>query len=178
MKALKILLDERKQQLDIFEQNKELGNPNESNYIVLLNEAIKELEEYESDMDSYLDYTTGSRCTKSFNSCLGSIKIAYGKELEKIIKEDRQDRLAELEALLPKNKFFRLKTLEKINKEMIDLRKENQDLKSRSCVTCKYGHTYQFDEDIECIKLGADTQGSYFEKDFYCKNWELKNERD
>ena len=48
MKALKILLDERKQQLDIFEQNKELGNPNESNYIVLLNEAIKELEELEN----------------------------------------------------------------------------------------------------------------------------------
>ena len=31
-----------------------------------LEEAIKELEEYESDMDSYLDYTTGSRCTKKF----------------------------------------------------------------------------------------------------------------
>lgn len=48
MKALKILLDERKQQLDIFEQNKELGNPNENNYIVILNEAIKELEELET----------------------------------------------------------------------------------------------------------------------------------
>lgn len=124
-----------------------------------IDEAIKELEEYVSDMDSYLDYTTGSRCTKSFNSCLGSIKIAYGKELEKLVTENSEDRLAELE-------------------EMIDLRKENQDLKSRSCVTCKYGHTYQFDEDIECMKLGADTQGLYFEKDFYCKNWELKNERD
>ena len=62
-----------------------------------LDEAIKELEEYESDMDSYLDYTTGSRCTKSFNSCLGSIKNAYGKELEKIVKENSEDRLAELE---------------------------------------------------------------------------------
>ena len=58
-------------------------------------EAIKELEEYESDMDSYLDYTTGSRCTKSFNSCLGSIKIAYGKELEKIIKENIEHKLSE-----------------------------------------------------------------------------------
>ena len=71
-----------------------------------------------------------------------------------------------------------VKTLIKMDEEMIDLRKENQDLKSRSCVTCKYGYTYQFDEDIECMKLGADTQGLYFEKDFYCKNWELKNERD
>ena len=62
-----------------------------------VDEAIKELEEYESDMDSYLDYTTGSRCTKSFNSCLGSIKIAYGKELEKLVKENSEDRLAELE---------------------------------------------------------------------------------
>ena len=60
-----------------------------------LEEAIKELEEYESDMDSYLDYTTGSRCTKSFNSSLGSIKIAYGKELEKIIKENIEHELSE-----------------------------------------------------------------------------------
>ena len=51
-----------------------------------------------------------------------------------------------------------------MNEEMIDLRKENQDLKSRSCVTCKYGHTYQFDKDIGCIKLGADTQGLYKER--------------
>ena len=94
-----------------------------------IDEAIKELEEYESDMDSYLDYTTGSRCTKSFNSCLGSIKIAYGKELEKIVKEDSQDRLVELEALEIENKSL-VKTLEKYNEEMIDLRKENQDLKN------------------------------------------------
>ena len=60
-----------------------------------VDEAIKELEEYESDMDSYLDYTTGSRCTKSFNSYLGSIKIAYGKELEKIIKENIEHELSE-----------------------------------------------------------------------------------
>ena len=94
-----------------------------------IDEAIKELEEYESDMDSYLDYTTGSRCTKSFNSCLGSIKIAYGKELEKIVKEDSQDRLVEPEALEIENKSL-VKTLEKMNEEMIDLRKENQDLKN------------------------------------------------
>ena len=94
-----------------------------------VNEAIKELEEYVSDMDSYLDYTTGSRCTKSFNSCLGSIKIAYGKELEKIVKEDSQDRLVEPEALEIENKSL-VKTLEKMNEEMIDLRKENQDLKN------------------------------------------------
>ena len=68
-----------------------------------------------------------------------------------------------------------VKTLEKYDKEMVELRKENQDLKNRSCATCKYGHTYQFDEDIECMKLGADTQGLCFEKDFYCKNWELQD---
>ena len=60
-----------------------------------VDEAIKELEEYESDMDSYLDYTTGSRCTKSFNSSLGSIKIAYGKELEKLVKENSEHELSE-----------------------------------------------------------------------------------
>ena len=60
-----------------------------------VDEAIKELEEYESDMDSYLDYTTGSRCTKSFNSSLGSIKNAYDRELEKIVKENIEHELSE-----------------------------------------------------------------------------------
>ena len=51
------------------------------------------------------------------------------KELEKIVKENIQDRLAELEALQNENKSL-VKTLEKMNEEMIDLRKENQDLKN------------------------------------------------
>ena len=91
MKALEILKD--------IHETKWCGvKPTLANYNIKdIEEAIKELEEYESDMDKYLDYTTNSRCTKSFNSRLGSIKIAYGKELEKIIKENSQDRLAELE---------------------------------------------------------------------------------
>ena len=88
MKALEILY-QYKQADEAFGNSYSMGER--------LDEAIKELEEYESDMDSYLDYTTGSRCTKSFNSSLGSIKIAYGKELEKIFKENSEDRLAELE---------------------------------------------------------------------------------
>lgn len=92
MKALKILQ----------EQYNILNNDTDGVWIdpEKIDEAIKELEEYESDMDSYLDYTTGSRCTKSFNSCLGSIKSAYEKELEKIIKEHSEDRLAELEKVI------------------------------------------------------------------------------
>ena len=89
-----------------------------------ISESIKELEEYQSDMDSYLDYTTGSRCTKSFNSCLGSIKIAYENELEKIVKENIEDRLV----VLQKENKLLTKTLEKYNEEMIKLRIENQDL--------------------------------------------------
>ena len=120
MKALKLLKADRDYCQSI---------NNDKSIIEQYDEAIKELKEYESDMDSYLDYTTGSRCTKSFNSCLGSIKIAYGKELEKIIKEDSQNRLVELEDLQSKNKSL-VKTLEKYNEEMIELRKENQDLKN------------------------------------------------
>ena len=66
-----------------------------SDQVIKLEEATEELEEYESDMDSYLDYTTGSRCTKSFNSSLGSIKIAYDRELEKIVKENIEHELSE-----------------------------------------------------------------------------------
>ena len=91
MKALEILY-QYKQADEAFGNSYSMGER--------LDEAIKELEEYESDMDSYLDYTTGSRCTKSFNSSLGSIKIAYGKELEKIVKENSEDRLEELEKVI------------------------------------------------------------------------------
>ena len=51
---------------------------------------------------------------------------------------------------------------------------ELEDLKSRSCSTCRYGRSFHFDKDIECMKLYDATQGLCFEKDFYCKNWESK----
>ena len=93
MKALEYLKKER-------EIKKHCADVAWGYYDKSIDEAIKELEEYESDMDSYLDYTTGSRCTKSFNSCLGSIKIAYGKELEKTVRENSYDRLEELEKVV------------------------------------------------------------------------------
>ena len=52
--------------------------------------------------------------------------------------------------------------------------KELEELQNRSCATCKYGRSFHFDEDIECMKLYDATQGLCFEKDFYCKNWEPK----
>ena len=52
--------------------------------------------------------------------------------------------------------------------------KELEEIKNRSCSTCKYGRSFHFDKDIECMKLYDATQGLCFEKDFYCKNWELK----
>ena len=52
-----------------------------------IEEAIKELEEYESDMDKYLDYTTNSKCSKSFNSNLNSIKQAHDQTVEQLIRD-------------------------------------------------------------------------------------------
>lgn len=52
--------------------------------------------------------------------------------------------------------------------------KELEEIKNRSCSTCKYGRSFHFDKDIECMKLYDATQGLCFEKDFYCKNWEQK----
>ena len=51
---------------------------------------------------------------------------------------------------------------------------ELEELKNRSCSTCRYGRSFHFDKDIECMKLYDATQGLCFEKDFYCKNWEPK----
>lgn len=67
-----------------------------------------------------------------------------------------------------------VKILNKMGKEINDLKKEIRELKCRSCATCKHGFNHQFGDDIECGNFGADTQGIYFEKDFYCKNWESK----
>ena len=53
--------------------------------------------------------------------------------------------------------------------------KELEDLQNRTCKNCKFGMIDMFDDDIECIKIEAETQGTYFSKDFSCNKWE-KNE--
>ena len=120
MKALEYLKKER-------EIKKHCADVTWGYYDKDIDEAIKELEEYESDMDSYLDYTTGSRCTKSFNSCLGSIKIAYGKELEKLVKENSEDRLAELEGKKINNLIESIKTTSEYSK-YIQAKKDLKDV--------------------------------------------------
>lgn len=60
------------------------------------------------------------------------------------------------------------------NKSIEEAIKELEDLNNRSCATCKYGCANNFEDDVECENFGADTQGLYFKKDFYCKYWELK----
>ena len=61
-----------------------------------------------------------------------------------------------------------------MSKPLNEAIKELEDIKNRSCSTCKYGRSFHFDKDIECMKLYDATQGLCFEKDFYCKNWEQK----
>lgn len=53
--------------------------------------------------------------------------------------------------------------------------KELEDLQNRSCKNCKFGMIDMFDDDIECVKIEAETQGMYFSNDFWCNKWE-KNE--
>ena len=51
--------------------------------------------------------------------------------------------------------------------------KELEDLKNRSCDTCKYGHPYS-GKYIECSNTRTETEGLAFKENFYCKNWESK----
>ena len=136
---------------------------------------MKALELLKADRDYCLSINNDKSIIQKYDEAIKGLE-AYITNYQGINR--RLDNTVTALAVLEHQNKSLVKTLEKYNEEMIDLRKENQDLKNRSCVTCKYGHTYQFDEDIECMKLGADTQGLYFEKDFYCKNWELKDERD
>ena len=51
---------------------------------------------------------------------------------------------------------------------------ELEELQNRSCKNCKFGMEYYFDDEIECFKIEADTQGMYFSNDFCCNKWESK----
>ena len=62
--------------------------------------------------------------------------------------------------------------MEWLHNEIDEAIKELEEIKNRSCSACKYGRSFYFDKDIECMKLYDATQGLCFEKDFYCKNWE------
>ncbi len=96
----------------------------------------------------------------------------YTAEIERAIEE--------LEYLHNEKKSL-VKILEKMNEEMIDLRKENLVLKSRSCATCKYNKeqdNFMIFCDKEMCQDGSKMMWHSFTKDFYCKYWELKNERD
>ena len=79
--------------------------------------------------------------------------------------------LNQIHSELSKNNAAGIWIEPKIIKEAID---ELEKIKNRSCSTCKYGRSFHFDKDIECMKLYDATQGLCFEKDFYCKNWESK----
>lgn len=57
----------------------------------------------------------------------------------------------------------------------VKINKINDEFSNRSCKNCKFGMTYLFDDEIECFKIEAETQGTYFSKDFSCNKWE-KNE--
>ena len=74
----------------------------------------------------------------------------YDKDIDEAIKE--------LEELQEKKSL--VKTLEKMNEEMIDLRKENQDLKSRSCNECKHyldnNGNYPLEPCSECSRFYSD----------------------
>ena len=59
-------------------------------------------------------------------------EIGLGLELNPLcVTDDVEQAIKEIEALQNENKSL-VKTLEKYNEEMIELRKENEDLKERS----------------------------------------------
>ena len=51
---------------------------------------------------------------------------------------------------------------------------ELEELKNRSCGTCKYGYIFELNRIIECTNYKSELGGKYYEIDFYCKNWEMK----
>lgn len=60
--------------------------------------------------------------------------------------------------------------IEKYDKAITEL----EELQNRSCKNCKFGMIDMLDDDIECVKIEAETQGIYFTSDFCCNKWESK----
>ena len=97
--------------------------------------------------------------------------IDFGCNMEGLHNEI-DEAIKELEELQEKKSL--VKTLEKMNEEMIDLRKENQDLKSRSCNNCKHYKQSSSQDYKSCYEIKINGFNFESEKDFYCKNWEQK----
>ena len=60
--------------------------------------------------------------------------------------------------------------IEKYDKAITEL----EELQNRSCKNCKFGMIDMHDDDIECVKIEAETQGIYFTSDFCCNKWEKR----
>ena len=86
------------------------------------------------------------------------LKIVLKDTIMSREKEYIKEAIKELEEL-QENKSL-VKTLEKMNEEMIDLRKENQDLKNRSCNECKHylddNGNYPLEPCSECSRFYSD----------------------
>lgn len=72
-------------------------------------------------------------------------------------------------------KHYKIKCHIEESKKILNLINEIYDsFENRSCENCKFGMEYHFDDEIECFKIEAETEGNYFSKDFYCNKWEQK----
>jgi phage terminase small subunit len=86
------------------------------------------------------------------------LKIVLKDTIMSREKEYIKEAIKELEELQEKKSL--VKTLEKMNEEMIDLRKENQDLKNRNCNECKHylddKGNYPLEPCSECSRFYSD----------------------
>ncbi len=64
--------------------------------------------------------------------------------------------------------------MDDLHNEIDEAIEEIEKIKNRRRSNSKEGGALHKEKDIECMKLYDATQGLFFEKDFYCKNWEQK----
>ena len=101
----------------------------------------------------------------SINSGNKSSFVLTFRERMKLVKEA----IKEIEVLIDENKSL-VKTLEKYNTEMISLRKENQELKNRSCENCYEAKTCKILHSIYKDRLKNEGYAMH-KNEFKCGFW-------
>ena len=69
------------------------------------------------------------------------------------------------------------KIIELVYKECVDTIKEVEELQNRKCENCKHYKQSSSQDYKSCYEIKINGFNFESEKDFYCKNWELKNEK-
>ena len=132
---------------------------------------MKAIELLKQDRDYCLAISIDNSIIKKYDDGIEEVE-AYITNYQEMKR--RLDSTVETLAVLTSTNKSMSKLLTKMNKKMIELRKENRELESRSCENCKHYKQSSSQDYKSCYEIKINGFNFESEKDFCCKYWELK----